>query len=1322
MLYFYIFVYMKRLLCLLAFCLILLNSFAYETPGQLLFSNFSHEDGLLDDSVRAVAQDSHGLIWVATREGVSRFNGREFLVPQELKDFEIFNSNINSVRIDKLNNLWVLTDDKLAVLNLDSGMYHDSDSGDQRYFRSVIPDDNGNVYCILNQSIVILDSEFASEKILNTDFNPQRISRGLDDNFWISSDDGFIYEYNAVRNSFKGFSVLDEKQLDANIRISGMRHIDSRSLLVYLSDGKLYHLNIERGVLTFLFKVSSVVEGALIQDVLALDSDEYWVATDKGLIVYNRKSDQKRLYTSDGSDPLSLCGTNLRCLFRDSADRVWVGSYFNGLSCMEKSPFAYLTESNNNTGMHLKGKTVRSFCEDSNGRIWMAAEDGYISELDTKSGRLFSYGQESGLPAEGNYQSIISSERLLYVGVYGDGVILFNPETHRRVRSYTVGNNNVVTLLRTFEGDILAGTTLGLYVLDRQNDEFALIEGTEGFVHALCQDGRGLVWIGYFRGALKTVDIKNNEVETVVVSGVPEGIGKMIATSLFEDKKGYMWVASQGKGLYRIDPLRNQDGTYNILNIRQKDGLPSDIVCSMVQSSGGKLWASTMKGIVSLDSDGSIDQVNSLSKIGNFFRYGSAMISDEGRVYMGTSEGVLSFNPEEIVPARYQLFLSGATLGRKNSSASTAEDGHTPVTSRRIAVRSKESSYIRLDVSFTGPVSSKEVRYRFNLSKGGVEHESITSEPSITYASLNPGLYSLNACVVGSEGKEDSLDIELNVIPPFYQSLFMRVVYILLAIALLIFCVIRISLRVKKKSSEQKEKFEAEMRKEVYESKMNFYTEVSHEIKTYLTMIKLPMDRVLNSVEAIKDNDDVVTVKTNLNKLMDFTNQILDTRKMDIGTLTLNYVRTDICKRTSEILKSFESVAEDNSVSLTYNIPDKPASTLCSAVSIEKIINNLLMNAVKYCDSRVHVEMELNDDGMTMTVLSDGKPIPAEERELIFKPFYQSKGRKSNISSIKGTGLGLPLSRSLAELQGGSLTLDEPSAEGNTFRLQIPMRLIEEDLGRNLDENKMSDAVYSTGTERRTILIVEDDRDLNNYVAKCLSEKYATLQARNGLQALEILSKNGVDMILSDIMMPELDGCQLCDKVKSEIEFSHIPVVLLTAVSGQEAQIRSMKSGADAYITKPFSMELLEAAMENIFRNREIAASRFMTSAAESIGTGGAGQGTIDDEFLKSLMRYIDENISNADMLSVESIAEHMCVSRSTLFRKVKAKANCNINELVMTCRLKKSADLLSTGKYRVNEVAFMLGFASPSYFTKLFSKQFGMSPSAMVDSRERRN
>lgn len=1304
----------RPILCLLAVALLATASICHaQTRPMLQFQNFNTADGLPDDSITEFAQDSQGFLWVGTKDGLCRFDGQAFRTPSFITPESPLNANIGSLYIAKGDILWATLDVGLASLDLNT-FETTIEIPDVRASR-VCGDALGNLW-VIGTNLLMRRSK---DGIWHTchdlgSFRPSRMCKTPSGGICFTSrDDGCLYTYDASSDTFQPSQVLPAASIGGTSRLSEVASVNEFVFVVATTDNSILYVNTRTGDVNVLMDRNAASENGIVLDIMVNTPDEYWVSTDEGLIILDSSGSFTRVQNIP-SDHLSLASSNLRCSFKDSQGRIWLGTYFKGISCYQQTDVIYYRHLPEDPAHSLVGTTVRSMCQDDRGNIWTATEDGYLQRID-REGLVTAYAANAGLPDHGNYQAICFRDGEIILGSYGSGVFVFDPVREKVSAHYMFGTGRCPAILCTDDKTIYAGMTDGLYSLSPKDTEFRRVGAVpDGFVHALSTDYSGNIWVGCYRQGLLRYNPFSGVCEAVAGADPDIDYSTLKVTSVTQSRDGMIWFVTEGDGVFRLDPHSYVDGKFDIVRKDKRDGLPSNIVSSICQDRDGTLWAATLKGIVTFDRDFDVLKGASFEEIGNYYRYGSALVTRSGRVLMGTTDGIVSFDPRTSSSVPHKLVVADVfSANGTDVFHANAMDGH-------ITVKSKETSSLTISLADTGSELSSKSRYRYVLSTKDNVNETFDSQNQITYVNLAPGRYSFTASIAGDASEGTSTSLDITVTPPFYASKAAKVVYYILLCLALAMIAATIFNRYRRENKRKVELLETEKQKEVYESKIEFFTNLSHEIRTPLTLIKIPLDKILEKGGIRKDlEEDMTIIKTNTEHLLDLTNQMLDLRKLDTEKRQLNFVSMDVVPLVSEVCANFKPVAQNADVTLTSYLPPS-ASAMISKSSVNKILSNLVMNGIKYCKSAVNVKMKCEDEHIVLTVESDGQPIGDNEREKIFEPFYQSHGTVSNISSTRGTGIGLALSRALAVMHGGSLELDPDFEGGNAFVLTLPVRqdrgieapaqVVEtepaEDISASVDEDE------ETNGGKYSLLVVEDDAELNNLLKKEFSDEYKVYQAHNGVKALEILKKHPIDLIISDIVMPEMDGCQLCNVVKSTIEFSHIPVLLLTAHTDYDAQLMSLQSGADYYMTKPFSMQLLRASVFNLFKNREILSQQFSSKPFNLVVNTTGGQ---DEEFMNKLYSTVMDNISKPQY-SVFDLADQMCVSRSTLFRKVKANTGQNVNEYIKICRLKKAAELLATGKYKIKEVTYMVGFSSSSYFSREFQKQFNIYPSALLE------
>ena len=588
------------------------------------------------------------------------------------------------------------------------------------------------------------------------------------------------------------------------------------------------------------------------------------------------------------------------------------------------------------------------------------------------------------------------------------------------------------------------------------------------------------------------------------------------------------------------------------------------------------------------------------------------------------------------------------------------------------------------------------------------------------------GDYTFRVKAANSDGvwNEKEVALIVRILPPFYLTIWAYCVYVLLIIGCSLYAIWYFKQRSSYRHRRQMEKFEQEKEREIYHAKIDFFTNVAHEIRTPLTLIKGPLENIIlkKKVDA-ETREDLNVMKQNTERLLNLTNQLLDFRKTESQGFRLNFAKCNITEVLKETHLRFTSLAKQKGLEFTLQLPEADFYAHVNQEAFTKIISNLLNNAVKYSEHYIHVFLEVTEGGenkvFCIRTVNDGVIIPREMREEIFQPFVRfNEGDDGKVTT--GTGIGLALSRSLAELHQGTLAMGKEE-DSNTFCLTLP---IVQDMTITLTpETEMEPETVNEPTveveqgeikdNRPTVLVVEDNPDMLAFVVRQLSKEYAVLSAANGAEALKMLDGNYVNLVVSDVVMPVMDGFELCKTIKSDLNYSHIPVILLTAKTNIQSKIEGMELGADAYIEKPFSVEYLQACASNLIQNREKLRRTFAQSPFVAANTMALTKA--DEDFIKRLNEVILTNLNNPEF-SMDDIADSLNMSRSNFYRKIKGVLDLSPNEYLRLERLKKAAQLLKQGEGRVTEICYMVGFNSPSYFAKCFQKQFGVLPKDFVD------
>jgi signal transduction histidine kinase/DNA-binding response OmpR family regulator len=828
----------------------------------------------------------------------------------------------------------------------------------------------------------------------------------------------------------------------------------------------------------------------------------------------------------------------------------------------------------------------------------------------------------------------------------------------------------------------------------------------------VCSYGNGIYFYNKKTGARGSFQYNANNINSIPNNYV---------NNLFEDSKGNMWFCTES-GLCKYDMASKK-----IIRYTDEPFLQTNQVFRVLEDNKGMLWISTSKGLISLDPEKKETKIynTGYGLLSEQFNYNSAYKSSDGTLYFGSVKGMISFNPSTFkqntfVPPVYitNLLVNNAELKIRNRSSRLKFA--IPYTSS--ITLPYDSSSISIQVAALSYTMPEMNEYMYKMDGVDKDWTRIKSNRRIYYTKLAPGYYTfkVKGSAAGEIWNEKETTLSIHILPPIWGSTWAYTLYFLLICAIVFIILRYYYIALREKNQRKIETLQIEKEREIYTAKIEFFTNVTHEIRTPLTLIKLPVEKLLkcNSNDSTL-MENLSMIDKNTNRLIQLTDQLLDFRKAEANNYSLNFVRTDINEILKELFASYKPVAEEKKLSFKFEIPRMALLAYVDSEAFRKVISNLFNNAIKYAEHVVTVRLlpfNSDDNMFHIEFKNDGYIIPYELREKIFEPFYRAK----ETEKFAGTGIGLPLSRSLTELHKGTLELKKPLNGLNIFLLSIPVHQEHEISLGDYETMEINPTIVENIAAQEpqhateiSILIVEDNKEIANFIHKELQKDYKIYEASDGREALEILHKENIHLVISDIMMPVMDGMELCKKMKNDLQYSHIPIILLTARNTITSKIEGLETGADAYIEKPFVFKHLQAQINNLLNNRNIVKEYYAHSPLAHIK--GIACTKADKQFLEELQRIIDENITDKD-LDVDTLSRMLNMSRGTLYRKIKGLSDLTPNELINLSRLKKAAELLAEGKYKINEVANTVGYNLNSNFSRDFHKQFGVTPSAYLN------
>ena len=1320
----------KRILSLL---LLTASLAAYADPSYL-FKHFDMQTGLSQYSVLAITQDDTGFMWFGTKDGLNRFDGQYFKVYRSGEGSHGLDCDyINCLYKDPLNQLWVGTDRGIYLYSslTDSFSRFDrvTNSGERIENNINLIYGHGDDVYINSQLQGVFRYNVTKQSLDHYPMkglpNVTSLAIGDDGRIWLGMfGGGLLYTDDAFRHVI---TYLDKDGRDCfdGHTIFGIVPTEQGRLFVCDNLSGLHEVNTKENTVT---NVMPDADRRVYAHALIRNGNELWMATEDGLYVFEMLTRDMRHFCYEPSNPFSISDNSLQCVFRDRDGGIWIGSYFGGVNYAPHRP--YVIEKffpRSDVKGSLSGRRVRELAEDANGHIWIGTEDHGLNVYDPQTG-LFRYIAESAAFPNIHGISIVGNE--LWVGTFSHGLKILDLNTGRIVRSYrdkapgaSLPDNSVFTICPT-DDKIYLGQLSGLTVYDPKTNTFTpdtLIAGK--IVYDIHQDRKGALWVALYGNGLYQRQKGATQWKLYSAGDSLRHIPSNNVLSIFEDAKGRIWITTEGQGIALYD---TESDSFD--SVRLPIDKSQRTIFQIVEDTRGQLWMSSSGGLIRYNpaTDNARIYTTENGLLDNSFNYSSSLLASDGRIYMGSLNGFIAFTPGSFVDddnkpviVATQLFINNINVDNFSPSGSPLKESITAT--RRLTLRHDENSFsLRVALLNFDDTNTQPIEYR--LEGFDNNWQNLYGENTITYTNLPAGTYQLKVRTRYSDGEPAPETYELTVVvkPSPWATWWARLGYLLIVLLFSWLVYRYFSHRAALRRRIQMEKFEHEKDQELYESKINFFTNVAHEIRTPLSLIKGPLNDILgqHKPDEGEEYENLSIMGKNVDRLLDLTNQLLDFRRTERDGLRLNFEKCNIGSVVESVYERFIPTMRQQGIEATISLPQTPFTAYIDREAFTKIISNLMNNAVKYCEHTISITLTTESERFRVECVNDGPIVAKDIRDQIFTPFFRAEGSKQT-----GTGIGLALARTLAELHGGTLTMGD-SEEMNVFQLSLPIeqasaiRLNSEPPMPFEEEPKESQPDITDTTaatpedEKPTVLIVEDNQEMLQYERRVIGRVYSVLTAANGEQALQVLASHDVDIIVSDAMMEPIGGFELCRRVKEDINYSHIPFILLTALTLDTSKVEAMESGADSYIEKPFSAEYLFSVIQNLIRQRDnmrqaYANSPFVQSNAVTISHA-------DEEFVKRLEKVVSEHLSDKDF-DIALLASEMFMSRTSLNRKMRGIFQLTPNNYIKVERLKRAAQLLKTGDCKVSEVCYIVGFSSPSYFSQCFYKQFGLLPKDFV-------
>lgn len=1330
------------------------------------FEKFGIQDGLSSSKVFDIKQDKDGYIWCATDEGFCRFDGIDFKSYRWASGNSLDFTNQQSLKIycDK-NSLYVGTNFGLLMYDVETGTYQILKNNARQLgsVRSIIKRKEGGLWVgTYGDGVYSYDPETNSFDRLYYQASDDRVLSLHE------SSDGLLY----IGTHFGGLDIVHlNTRSVTNYSVQNHNFPDSQIETIFQDSHGIIWVGTWKGLLRFVKgkKAPELIELDELKDAKVNCIEEnrlgqLWIGTEYFLCSVKlnpsgeeiKKADTKFYYESETETGLSY--KTIRCILSDRNDNLWIGTYGGGVNFVNqhKQKFNYVTSDILLTNS-LSYKHVSSFCEDKHGNLWITTDGGGINYWDIRNNtfkEITSKTSGYNLSDDATLCSLIDSDNDLWIGTYDcvlnrmkDGTKQFIHYSYQKDNPNSLMHSDLSCLYEDSRKNIWVGQRAGLSYFDKKSHSFQVIEPLRWNHITAFQEYKDYLIIGTFGGLYKY------NYQTGTVEPLSAKLKNALVNSFLFDKRGNMWIGTEGQGLweYTVD-------TDSLTIYRQENGLNSSIVRELILA-GDDLWMGTNKDIVKMSTDTKELDFYSASdgvQPGGFLK-NSGLLMKSGVIALGGTEGMNIFSPSTITKDKtlVSVVFTDFRLFNQPVAIRSEQNPNTPLIKNinfadRIELNYDESVFTieYLGINYSSP---ERIQYAYFMKGVDTEWNKVGSMRSVTYRNLQPGNYCFMVMASSLSGNFDEGNVRTLYIwvkPPFWQTWWAYGIYFILLLFLLYLAWNIAMMKIRVRDKINYERLEKQKQKELYQAKLQFFTNASHELKNPLTLILAPLEKLLLGEADSKKKYLLSLIKRNTMRVIKNVNEVIDIRKIDYGQLKLAVKEVDVVSFFKEIADTFEGVAEDKNINFVFNTStDRLIGWVCPKF-VDKIVYNILSNAFKYVKEydeivmNVFVDRTDIGDLLHIEISDTGIGIDKKELKKIFDCFYQVELNDKNIV-YPGSGIGLYLVKSLVELHKGHITVKSELNVGSMFTIVLPFDRASYSRGEIADTDK-KDESYATFvketlqksveiigekasekgeiTGKYKILVVDDESEIRDFLAMELREEYEVYTAADGVSGFEHALNSIPDLIISDIIMPNMDGIELCGKIKSNINTSHIPIILLTAKETHEDRLTGLEMGADSYIPKPFDIRHLRIRIEQLIKYREVVKEKFMKKVALVSGEGSDAEATPvvsnDDLLIQKIINYINENISDPDIKG-ESIANHVGMSRMNLHRKLKALIGLSSGDFIRTVRLENAKkELLNTSK-TITEIAYDLGFSSPSYFYICFVKKFSVSPTEFRGQHE---
>lgn len=1330
---------------------------SFNCISQTRNYNFSHlttVNGLSQSSVIAIHQDKLGQIWLGTRDGLNKYDGNKFTVyrTEEGNPNSLSNNDILSINQDNEGFLWIGTYNGLNKYNPKTGdfvrYFHNKENSSicNNTIWTIKVLSSGAVWVGTSEGLSIYNPKTDSfSNYLTTSQKPIQkqilsVLETKDNAVFVGTGAGIFKT--TWQGTFPKFQLLpgSEKYFIQDL-IEGVNN----NLIIASKTESVLDYNLKTYTATKYFNTTILGENSKnVRQLIFDDLGFLWVGTYNGLQIIGKGKEVVSLQ-SDIDNKKGLSKNSIKYLYKDKKGSIWVGTYYGGVHIWDEtnSNFNNIIQNQNGKGLNY---SVVSSIQQYKDELFFGTEGGGVNVLNKKLNTFQYITENNSVLSDDNIKVVNVIENELWIGTFKSGLNIYNLETKQFLtkkipeafKEY-INNSGVYAIKPDLLGNIWIGSFgKGLFRLNLKTQKFKryFSEGapmetlSSNLVRNICIDLKKNVWVGTEKG-LNRINNKGNVTTFFYDKSIQYGEDILC---VYEDTLNRIWVGTKSKGLFLFDGTR-----FNHVDLLVNNTKISAIH-SVLEDDQTYLWISTNQGLIRYNKDLKksylYNQTDGL--VSKEFNTNASFKSNTNLYYFGSPNGVAYFNPNTLVKNNYapQVILTNFTV----KGSSTANENnidklleHAIPFAKSISLSHNQGSF---NITYAIPnfINSSNNKYKYRL-KGLERSWTLTNNNSVAYTIQKPGRYIFEVKGANNDNVWNTKITSLNIYvsPAPWRTWWAFSIYGLLILVAIYSLIYIFKSRTKLKHDLELEHLETERSRKINQNKLEFFTNISHEFRTPLTLILGPLNQIIKNYQGNRNTyKELLVIENNANQLLQLINRLMDFRKFEGSLYKLETAEGNIVEFLKEIFLSFTEYAKNGDYTFEFIAHQEEIMVYYDRNKLERVFYNLISNAFRYTPKKGHIVVRVfkDFDNIKINVEDTGVGISEVYKGQIFKRFFEVEiNNKPDKDYNKGTGIGLSIVKNIVELHKGKIEVSNNKGNsGSIFTVTLatgkkhltPSEILEnfkssDDVSQYINQLETAPLFIDEEIElpkdlnKTTLLIVEDNKQLRKFIKNLLKENYNILEAQNGEVALQKLKKETVDLVISDVIMPKMTGIELCTAIKCNLTISHIPIILLTSRSSLIYRIDGLEHGADDYISKPFNLDEFKLRIKNLIQTREKLRQKFISN--DGFNREDVIVSSSDEKLYKKALAIVNTNISNQDF-DITSFCSELGVSRTMLFTKIKAWTSFTPNEFILHFRMQRAAQLLEQGKNNISEVGYNVGYKDPKYFSKSFQKKFGETPS----------